>query len=186
VIVNQGHLYAFKQKGSFVELNFEEEHLEQTTIQLLTSEGNVVFEETFETIKAGTTNEFHFYQYSDYEVNVAEAAYYRLRQFDFNGQENLSQIIQSEVLVNQGHKYKFVQNGSRIALNFLDRHDESATIQVVTAEGRIVFDKTFDIVHKEQSVEIDLSEYSSGWYVLGIIGADNAHFEKMILLNAAK
>jgi len=89
-------------------------------------------------------------------------------------------------LVNQGHKYKFVQNGSRIALNFLDRHDESATIQVVTAEGRIVFDKTFDIVHKEQSVEIDLSEYSSGWYVLGIIGADNAHFEKMILLNAAK
>lgn|GEM_PF-1966822 len=134
----------------------------------------------------GTTNEFHFYQYSDYEVNVTGAAYYRLRQFDFNSQENLSQIIQSEVLVNQGHKYKFVQNGSRIALNFLDRHDESATIQVVTAEGRIVFDKTFDIVHKEQSVEIDLSEYSSGWYVLGIIGADNAHFEKMILLNAAK
>jgi len=34
VIVNQGHLYVFKQNGSFVELNFEEEHLEQTTIQL--------------------------------------------------------------------------------------------------------------------------------------------------------
>jgi len=131
----------------------------------------------------GTTNQINYYTYTDHEVDVTVNAYYRLRQIDFDGKEDLSDIIKSEVMEAQSHKYQFIQKGSLIAVNFLEDHKELTQVQVLTAEGKIIFDKSFDNVFEGQSIEFSLSEYSGGWYVLGIIGVDNAHFEKMILVN---
>ena len=78
----------------------------------------------------GTTNEVHFYQYSDYTADLSVSAYYRLRQIDYDGNEDVSHVIQSEVIVNQGHLYVFKQNGSFVELNFEEEHLEQTTIQL--------------------------------------------------------
>ncbi|MGB0404373.1 MAG: hypothetical protein ACPGEG_09775 [Salibacteraceae bacterium] len=130
----------------------------------------------------GTTNEVHYYSYIDQEVDVTEVAYYRLRQIDFDGKADISHIIQSDVIKTQGHVYKFHQNGAKITLSFLDDHNEYTKIQVLSETGSVLFEEDFLSVQNEQSLTFDLSEYKSGWYVIGIIGVDNAHFEKMILV----
>lgn len=128
----------------------------------------------------GTTNELHFYTYSDYEVDVSELAYYRLKQIDYNGEADLSHIIQSDVIKTQGHNYKFVQNGSSLSLTFIDNHDERTQIQILNSSGAIIYSKTSNNVQIGDVITFDLQGFPFGWYVVGIIGSDNAHFEKMI------
>ncbi len=132
---------------------------------------------------SGSTNEMHYYEFQDFDVNVSKLAYYRLKQVDFDGKEIVSHIIKSEVVVTPGHEYNFVQNGSLVTLNFIDNHKEETIVQVLNANGSVVVEKEYNEITVGQRFEVDLSEFESGWYVVGIIGTDNAHFEKMILVN---
>jgi len=54
----------------------------------------------------GTTNEMHFYEYDDYNVNPYESAYYRLVQVDFDGVSKTHFAVKAEALKIQGHQYR--------------------------------------------------------------------------------
>ncbi len=131
----------------------------------------------------GTTNEVHFYSYTDKQVDVREIAYYRLRQIDFNGSEDVSHIVQSELIELQGHDYRFNQNGSIVSVAFQDKYKERTMVKVLRADGTLVHEKQFEQILGGEVFQIDLSNYSAGWYAIGIIGEDNAHFERMVLID---
>ncbi|MCB0481186.1 MAG: hypothetical protein KDC83_07120 [Flavobacteriales bacterium] len=128
----------------------------------------------------GTTNEMHFYTYDDYEVDPYSDAYYRLKQVDFDGNFETFDIKKSEALKTQGHAYRVIRTLNRIEIQFEDDHIESTEISLIDANGMVLKKEVFGQAFKGQKVSFDLVEYPAGWYVVGISGKDNMHFEKMI------
>lgn len=130
----------------------------------------------------GNSNELHLYEYDDYEVDPYQIAYYRLVQVDFDGHESVSEAIKAESFELQGHEYKIFMSGTRIQLVFEDDHNEITEVMLVNSQGNVLKKYIYDRTVKGQTVSFDLSLYPRGWYIVGITGADNFHFEKMMLV----
>ncbi len=130
----------------------------------------------------GTTNKVHYYQYDDYEIDMSLAAFYRLKQVDIDGGIDYSKVIDIEPIELKGHKYSFMNIGNNIRIGFEDDHLEQTTIYVINTSGQHVNSYEFEEIHNGQELSIDLGDLSKGWYVIGIVGKDNAHFEKMLFV----
>lgn len=128
----------------------------------------------------GTTNEMRFYEYDDFEVNPYEEAYYRLKQVDFDGKSETFNIVKAEALRTQGHDYKVLRTNDLIEIQYEDNHEELTEIMLIDAFGNTLQKELFDRAFKGQKVSFDLTQYPAGWYIVGISGTDNMHFEKMI------
>ena len=131
----------------------------------------------------GTSNELHFYQYEDYEVNPNEVAFYRLLQVDFDGKEHRHHIIKAEGIEIQGHSYKIMKSESIIEVLFEDDHNEPTEVMLIDSYGMVLSKESLESAVRGFKVSFDLSRYPTGWYVVGISGNDNFHFEKMVHVN---
>lgn len=130
----------------------------------------------------GTTNQVNYYQYEDVTVDMNKQAYYRLKQVDYDGQIEFSDVVSLEPITLKGHDYSILRLDNRIDIIFNDDHFERTQILVLNPEGKIIQSDKFETLIKGQVHYIDLSNLTSNWYFIGIIGQDNVHFEKMILV----
>lgn len=131
----------------------------------------------------GTTNDVHFYQYDDYTIDMSKLAYYRLKQVDIDGKENISEVVDVDPIKLKGHTYSLLNIGNNVQIRFEDDHDEKTTVMVIASDGRNVETHDYNQISAGENLTLDLSGLSKGWYVVGIVGEDNAHFEKMIHVN---
>lgn len=131
----------------------------------------------------GTSNDIHFYEYDDYDVDPFQNAFYRLIQVDYDGNSKSFEVVKAEALELQRHSYKILRSNTLIEIVFIDDHNESTEIVLMNSEGAILKNEKFDRINKNQTLEFDLQGYPTGWYVIGISRADNFHFDKMIHVN---
>jgi len=133
---------------------------------------------------SGTTSESRVYSYQDNSV-FAEKNYYRLKQLDFDGTFQYSDVIDVSVPI---EKFSLSQN-------FPNPFNPSTTIRYTIHEKSFIRisiydvkgEKISDLVNEEKdrgfySVEINSKNLSSGVYFYRIVTEDYVNTKKMLLL----
>ncbi len=66
-------------------------------------------------------------------------------------------------------------------VEFQNESDERCTMTILDIYGKMVSEGTIDVVKGNNSIELDLSNYSNGIYLLRISTAGSTKFEKIVL-----
>jgi hypothetical protein len=106
--------------------------------------------------KASETN----YQFMD---SKKQAAYYRLKDIDFDGIENWSQIIFADCESNAS-KTEIYPNPAKDFIKVITEIDEKTTLRIVSLEGRVL--KTLPLISNQTLV--DIKSLISGVYIIEI------------------
>lgn len=127
--------------------------------------------ERFETIGSvfgnGTSNQINNYQFLD-ETPFFGRNYYRLKQIDFNGTFDFSEV-QSVVLESEDLQDLITYPNPTMGITTLrvvSPFEADATVEVVNSTGQIM-----DIIilpAGSNSIEMDLTEYQAGFYFLNV------------------
>ena len=127
----------------------------------------------------GTTTIINEYGYADEDVNRSGTYYYRLRQVDFDGGYDYSNIIAIDVLLNSQPALKVYPNPIRqnAQLDLMVTTDDVATIKVTDLLGREVRSAiAYDVFSGHNMINIDCSDLQSGSYIiLATIGSTQQH-----------
>jgi hypothetical protein len=107
--------------------------------------------------KASETN----YQFMD---SKKQAAYYRLKDIDFDGIENWSQIIFADCESNAS-KTEIYPNPAQDFIKVITEIDEKTTLRILSVDGRIL--KTLPLISNQTLV--DIKSLISGVYIVEII-----------------
>jgi hypothetical protein len=107
--------------------------------------------------KASETN----YQFMD---SKKQAAYYRLKDIDFDGIENWSQIIFADCESNTS-KTEIYPNPAQDFIKVITEIDEKTTLRILSLDGRIL--KTLPLISNQTLV--DIKSLISGVYIVEII-----------------
>ena len=111
----------------------------------------------------GTTTEIHHYNFTDTEVSPA--AFYRLKQVDYDGTVSYSKIVRT---VNEEDVISFTQDNSEVTIN-LETFTPSEVL-LLNSSGREILK---DDIHSSYS--IDKRFLASGIYVLIVKCNDQIH-----------
>jgi autotransporter-associated beta strand protein len=106
--------------------------------------------------KASETN----YQFMD---SKKQAAYYRLKDIDFDGIENWSQIIFSDC-ENESTQIEVYPNPATDYIKVIAPISENTTLHIISLEGNVI--KTMPLISKQTLV--DIRELTSGVYIVEI------------------
>ncbi len=128
--------------------------------------------EHFETIAvkaaAGNSNTIINYNYKDYDVKPGITYYYRLKQVDFDGKFDLSDIRTGQIADNNEFTVNVYPNPASNYISINSNSDQLLDIMVLDAKGQI-------ILHKEKQNQhsiISLHELTKGVYILQISNND--------------
>lgn len=165
-------LYAVCNENNEVELRWQtasETHNDYFTI--LRSFDGIHFEELDIVWGAGTTTEFHNYEYIDKDDNDG-IVYYKLRQTDYNGEYTESKIIAVQTC---GPNAQF-----RIAEDQIDiffKHPEASNYVVITSiTGQIFYSKSFKSVDAARIA----APQRKGIYIISVIDSQTITSEKFV------
>jgi hypothetical protein len=106
--------------------------------------------------KASETN----YQFID---SKKQAAYYRLKDIDFDGIENWSPIIFADCESNTS-KTEIYPNPAQDFIKVITEIDEKTTLRILSVDGRIL--KTLPLISKQTLVSV--RDLNSGAYIIEI------------------
>jgi hypothetical protein len=93
-----------------------------------------------------------------------QAAYYRLKDIDFDGIENWSQIIFADCESNAS-KTEIYPNPAQDFIKVITEIDEKTTLRILSLDGRIL--KTLPLISNQTLV--DIKSLISGVYIVEII-----------------
>lgn len=121
----------------------------------------------------GSTSDETSYSFVD-ENNNLERAYYRLKQVDFNGDYEYSNVIL--VRGTTLKKMSMFPNPATELLNLQSNSSEETKITIHNVHGQIVYENYF-----YNSTQIVLSDLQKGWYFVSLNSPDGVVVEKVLL-----
>ncbi len=137
---------------------------------------------------AGTTNKYVHYEWKDYNVLPNTDYYYKLRQLDFDGTYNYSEIVHVRYDFTTSGSLEVIPNpvSSDAKLRFLLTGDSDVRIVLMNELGKIVADKEFTGL-KQGANEMNLSQIQShlesGLFTVKLY-ADNTFYTcKLLVIN---
>ena len=115
------------------------------------------------------------YDFSDIGF-AASANYYRLKQIDKDGKFNYSNIVVLNENVVANGSIEVYPNPAKNILNvkFTSANNRNATILIADVSGKIVLNKTININNDEGLIQLDISQFAAGAYLIKLISADGA------------
>jgi len=114
----------------------------------------------------GTSNNINYYSYID-ETPFYGRNYYRLKQIDFDGQYELSEVKSIVIEADLPDAILYPNPTKEITtMRVVSPFIADATLEIVSVTGQIL--RTEVIPMGTNSMEIDLSEYQSGFYFINI------------------
>ncbi len=117
----------------------------------------------------GTTNEKQFYSFTDASIQNAGILYYRLKQVDYNGKFEYSEIrrISSEKQISD---IKVYPNPAKDILNVSFSNDgQNKMIKIFNVNGACIYNSENTTLQKQ----IDISSLTSGMYILKVYSAND-------------
>lgn len=130
----------------------------------------------------GTTNLFHSYSVTDNIYSfTGNVVYYRLKQIDLDGKENLSNIISLKIK-NFNQQIKISPNPFTDYLNVIVEwnQSETATAKMFSVDGREVFSKKFQMNKGTNFLKLEgLSHLVSGTFILQLISPSSQMIQKI-------
>ena len=120
----------------------------------------------------------------NYELQItnSEAAYYRLKQVDFNGSFSYSQVIFIEGDL-EIHKLQVFPNPTIEQLNLALQPDINSEIKldVFDSQGKRVFSELGSLQNINQNLNIHIPHWSNGWYILKLKIGNRLLTQKVVL-----
>ena len=133
----------------------------------------------------GTTTETRHYTFEDRNL-IAGKYYYRLKQVDYNGTFEFSNVIETDVVT---------VNSFELSQNYPNPFNPSTTINFSISKDEFVSLKVFDVMGKEvttilneqksagtHSIEFNASELASGTYFYKLQAGNKTSVRKMLIL----
>ncbi len=126
---------------------------------------------------AGTTSKKQFYTFNDFDVIEGLHYYYRLKQVDFDGKFEYSNIVSAKIESNT-KQIRLVPNPARdiVRLELNETLKEKTIISIYNTQGK----RLKDIFYNE-SLEIDISLLPKGIYFLNIKNSEIDQTKKLII-----
>jgi len=148
------------------------------------SEDGNTFEEISRLNGSGTTSTITEYNFTDLLSSDLKMGYYRLRQFDFDGNSHESKMI----LVDCTNKYALASNvfifpnPASTTINILINQSAGANtkISIVNLIGQFVYTKDYSLEAGFQSMAIDISNLASGMYQVVVENEYERVVEKIV------
>jgi hypothetical protein len=122
----------------------------------------------------GTTFIQHTYTYNDSTRN-ASVVYYRLRQYDLDGSLSLEKIIASNCIFSNDFSFELYPNPTNGDFNVIinSNAQKAGQISVFSPDGKLVEDKTIQLIFGENLFPISLESRSTGIYFVDVnIGSE--------------
>jgi len=131
----------------------------------------------------GNSNAEINYRFTDFDIDHS-VAYYRLKQYDFDGSFEYSEVR----AVNRNHTQQTelniypnpVANGV-VTLSINDFSNAAPTIRIVGINGMVVMEKRLNTSFN-QRIDLDVSQLSKGTYFVRVEGFQEVITEKLIIL----
>lgn len=141
--------------------------------------------ETIAKVKGkGTTSKVSYYSYNDIEGTQTDAAYYRLKQIDFDGKFEYSKVVSIQ------NKEEEVQSGitttlpnpfnDELVINVQSGANTSATVQVIDMIGKTHKVQTQQFVKGANKIEISTEDMPNGIYFVRINSNGEVFTKKVI------
>jgi hypothetical protein len=126
---------------------------------------------TFETIgkveAGGTVSTQQYYSYKDYNY-TNKINYYRLRQVDFNGNDNIEGIVSVDNRLWKETSMTLYPNPANTELFLVFTADlENAEVEVINDAGQLAY-SSVEQIRKNSAFRLDISSLSTGLYVVKI------------------
>ncbi len=132
----------------------------------------------------GTTNLVHTYSVNDDVASfTGTTVYYRLKQIDLDGKENLSKIVPVKLQNNTSSSVIVSPNPFKDFINIALQWDETEMVsaKIFSVQGREVLSKQMQVNKGNNNLKIsDLSNLPSGNYILEIVSPSQKIIQKII------
>ena len=133
---------------------------------------------------AGSTLEESTYRFADYEIGE-EYTYYRLKQFDYDGQFKSSDVV--VIAQNQNNQFKIVNAFPNPTNNVFNVHlllpeSDNVTIMVTDMNGRQMVSMDSKFEKGVNEIEIPVVDFEDGLYMVTVINERTKEIE-VIKLN---
>jgi len=113
----------------------------------------------------GNSNSIHDYQYIDHIQLNNQAVYYRLKQADFNGAFEYSNIAMVNSKITENSNYVLYPNPANNTINITNAANELTSIEIVN----VIVQKVFALKSNSSIEQIDISGFKSGIYFVNIV-----------------
>lgn len=131
----------------------------------------------------GTTIEAQAYAYDDKTVRSGQLYYYRLKQIDFDGSYEYSEILSAQ-LQGKGITATISPNPSsdgQVRLSFATTQKGDMTVRVYDMVGRELVTRTQEVEVGENLFNLDLGTLSAGTYFVKMEQGTQAVYQKLML-----
>ncbi len=119
------------------------------------------------------------YEFTDANVRKGVTYYYRLKQIDFDGQFDISDVVSARVTGKSVGMNIFPNPVKKIAHVFVSGFDTDFTLNILDVQGRVVYTKTYrsDL----ETIEIDVDFLATGVYILNVQSDTKSLTDKLII-----
>lgn len=115
----------------------------------------------------GNSNSLKNYTINDKPEKISQTIYYRLKQFDFNGDVKVYKSIDVNFRVNN-QILNYYQDEENIYIETSFEVREILNIRLITLNGEVKYQKFVDVNPTTNSIQINKPNLSSGIYILNI------------------
>ncbi|NJL77202.1 MAG: T9SS type A sorting domain-containing protein, partial [Saprospiraceae bacterium] len=115
----------------------------------------------------GTTLEAQTYQFADQTARKGQTYYYRLRQIDFDGRFDYSDIVTALILSDKIEVAEFAPNpvsGSQAQLNIALPNAGEVSLQVFDVAGKLLHSNLQDLASGAHTLNVDVNNFLAGTY----------------------
>jgi hypothetical protein len=131
----------------------------------------------------GTSLSISEYFYDDNDLKGNEKYYYRLKQIDFNGQFEYSDVITAKVegkSADVGNFYPNPTNGVT-RLNYTATQNTDLIISAYNVNGQELLSETRTVTEGLNNLELDYSKLSTGTYFVKLQNGEDVQYQKLII-----
>ena len=137
--------------------------------ELMRSRDGSNFEHLCQIDGAGNSHELINYRWLDEQAG-SQAIYYQIKQTDFNGETEIFGPIRLAALADVSNELKFYPNpvSDVCHLELIEAEPDLLAVQLMDVQGRILYQKDWQLGRGHHLLEIPMAELQGGTYVLRI------------------
>jgi len=131
----------------------------------------------------GTTNEQQEYSFEDKELDAGQLYYYRLKQIDFDGRFEYSEVITAQ-LERASKTGTFFPNPSingQTILSYSAITEGQLSTQVYDATGKILFKENQKVIKGNNQLDFDFSDLGTGMFFVKMEQNGQSFYQNLIL-----
>ncbi|MBS1595613.1 MAG: fibronectin type III domain-containing protein [Bacteroidetes bacterium] len=133
----------------------------------------------------GNSNTKIDYSYDDKTVIPNSIYYYRMRQLDFDGKDDYSNIVSGTIIGKNGFVVESLRPNpasSKVTVQVASSAGQSATVSLADALGRELQTREWEIYEGFNGIDLDLTPYAAGTYTI-VVRSQNSYFTRKLVIN---